>query len=123
MISYKLDDRKIFVVTFEGKMLLDDVMNYLNYFGTINSLPNDIRLLYNFKKAIFKFAPEKIQIIAELADKVTGKYKSIKTAFYVYEPLLTAYSLLFSGMDKNPNRQRQVFSTEEAAVKWLLNDE
>ena len=111
MISYKLDNRKIFVVTFEGKITLNEVTDYLKEFKTINYLPDDLILLYDFKKASLIFSTEQIKIIAELADEVTADYKSIKTAFYVDEPLITAYSYLFSGMGEKTNKKRQVFST------------
>ena len=122
MILYELNDNKIFDVSFEDKITLDDILYYLKKFETFDYLPSDIKLLYNFTKSIFNFTPEQIQIISELADKAVGKYKSVKTACLVSKPIMTAYSYLLTGMDENPNRQRKVFSTEEAAFKWLLDD-
>ena len=122
MISYEFRDNNIFVISFEDKISLDDVLHYIKEFETYDYLPSDLKLLYDFKKSNFIFNSEKFQIISERSDEATNKYKSIKTAFLVNNPLLTAYSFIFIGIGENNNNQKKVFSTEEASVKWLLHE-
>lgn len=118
MISYILD-QNILVISFIGKINNDDIFNYLHEFSSIADLPSNLLLLYDLLNAELEVAPSDIKKISTIADSSTKKYQSVKTAFLVNDPKLTAYSTLFTNL-ANPNKtQRKIFSTKEAALKWL----
>jgi len=121
MYSYHIGEKDLFVINFVGDTNLDDIINYLNEFKEINYLTNDIKLLYDFSDANLDLKAADVKIIADLADKVTHKYTSVKTAFVVEKPLITAYSYMFSSMNETSQKERKVFSTIIAAEDWLMS--
>jgi len=119
MISYSLKDSGIFYVNFSETVSLEDVKTYLLEFEKLDNLPKNLLSLYDLRGANMHLKAEDIFCISNLTEKVTTSYKSIKTAFLVNKPKLTAYSFLFSVDHNSEITTRQVFSTEKAAFKWL----
>lgn len=119
MISYSLHDSGIFYVKFSGSVTAEDIKAYLLEFELLNDLPKDFLSLYDLRNADINLNKEDILSISDLTNKVTASYKTVRTAFLVLKPLVTAYSYLF--IDELPSEKtvRKVFSTEEAAIKWL----
>ena len=120
MIFHELNKEGILYIVLTDKVNKEDILNFLKEFQSFDHLPEDVKLLYNFQKAEIDLAADQLKEIAELADIVTEKYQSVKTAFLVDEPVVTAYSYLFSRMDQKENRERKVFSTHIAAEEWLI---
>ncbi|MFC2103915.1 STAS/SEC14 domain-containing protein [Bacteroidota bacterium] len=118
MITYSLKT-DIFLVIFEGKITFEEIVNYLKDFSDLEDLPNDLLLLYDLSNVELNFAPAEIKMISHVADLSTQKYSSIKTAFLVDKPKMTAYSTLFSNLADEIKTQRKIFSTKEAALEWL----
>jgi len=118
MINYQKEG-DIFVVTFSGAIPFDDIIAYLSDFSKIKHLPRNINILYNFTKADFDLDPVKIKIISDKAIEVTERYESIRTAFVISEPKVTAYTMLFSLLMPNEKSSREIFSTISAARDWL----
>jgi hypothetical protein len=118
MISYTFD-QDILYITFTGEIKLEDIIEYLKEFDNLDSLPKNLHLLYDLVNAKLNIAPTEIKIISQIADISTHEYSSTKTAFLVDNPKVTAYSTLFSNVTTNPKTQRKIFSTKEAAIKWL----
>jgi hypothetical protein len=119
MLSHNITENGILKITAEGTVGLKDIADFLRTFENIGDLPDDVKLLYDMQRADLKIEIQDLKEIAALADQVTEKYKTVRTAFVVDEPLVTAYSYLFSSMDDKPNRQRRIFSTIESAEQWL----
>ena len=122
MITYSLKDTGVFYVDFSGTVLLKDIEDYLNTFETLENLPLDFLSLYDLRGAHMQMNSEDIQFISALTQQVTRKYRSVKTAFLVDKPKLTAYTLLFSVDHDLEKTTRQVFSNERNAIEWLQND-
>jgi len=118
MISYTFDQNILFV-TFNGNIKLEDIINYLKEFDKLDFLSEDLLLLYDLTNADINIAPTEIKIISQIADISTYDYNSTQTAFLVENPKITAYSTLFSNLAENSKTQRKIFSTKEAALKWL----
>jgi len=121
MITYKLSDTGIFRVKFSGKITVGDIQKYLDEFKSVNDLPLDIRLLYDLTDAEMNLDVNDIHSISQMAEEATLKFKSVKTAFLVNQPLLTAYSVLFSEFKSSNKTSRQIFSTLNAAINWLTD--
>jgi hypothetical protein len=120
MITYFLKESGIFHVNFSGTVSLEDIKAYLLEFETLENLPTDFLSLYDLRGADMNLKAEDIACISELTEKVTASYKSVKTAFLVDKPKLTAYTFLFSVDHNSEKLTRQVFSTQEVALKWLI---
>ena len=122
MIAYELKNNSIFEISLTEKVDMNDILDFLKEFETLNYLPNDVKLIYDFQNAELELDIDQLTEISKTADEVTLKYKTVRTAFVVSEPVVTAYSYLFSKMDKRKNIERKVFSTTKAAREWLLHD-
>lgn len=119
MINYSLDDSGIFNVKFSGSVTADEIINYLLEFELLNNLPDDFLSLYDLTDADIKLKQKDILFISELTLKVTSFYRSVRTAFLVNNPVLTAYSYLFINNSIPKKTTRKIFSTKVAAINWL----
>jgi hypothetical protein len=121
MIYYSMAEQGVFSVMFSGPVTFSDIKEYLDRFKTIEDLPEKIRLLYDMREGEIDLAEEDLINIARLADEATEKYSSVYTAFLVSKPDVTAFTYIFSQFKRNKHSTRRVFSTQEAAINWLLN--
>ncbi len=119
MISFSLRDSGIFYVDFSDTVTVEDIKNYLFEFARLDNLPKNIYLLYDLTEVDMNLELVDISFISKLAEKVTSSYKTIRTAFLVDKPKITAYSILFNVDTSSEKILRNAFSTEEAALKWL----
>ncbi len=121
-IIYNIESNSIFHVYMKGNFILNDITNYLNEFKKIESLPDNLLLLYDLREANLTFSLKELQIISNLADSTTNNYSRVKSAFLVDKPKESAYSVMFSDYQKSLMKMRKVFSSEEIAITWLLDD-
>ncbi|MDQ1769290.1 hypothetical protein GQR60_00470 [Labilibaculum sp. A4] len=119
MISFSLRDSGIFYVDFSDTVTVEDIKNYLFEFERLDNLPKNIYLLYDLREVDMNLEIDDISFISKLAEKGTSSYKTIRTAFLVDTPKITAYSILFNLDTSSEKVLINVFSTEEAALKWL----
>lgn len=119
MISFSLRYSGIFYVEFSDTVTVEDIKNYLFESGRLDNLPKEIYLLYDLREVDMNLEIDDISFISKLAKKVTSPDKTIRTAFLVDKPKITAYSILFNVDTSSEKVLRNVFSTEEAALKWL----
>lgn len=119
MISYSLKESGIFYVDFSETVSLEDIKSYLREFEKLDKLPQDFLSLYDLRGANLLLDSEDIMAISEISEEVTVDYKSVKTAFLVDKPKLTAYSFLFSVDHNSEKTMRLVFSNEKEALDWL----
>lgn len=119
MIKYRFDDSNIFTVTFSETVTKKNILDFLLEFGTLQNLPKELLILYNILDAKINLQMDDLISISQVADKVTSSYKMVRTAFVVDQPTITAYSYLFSHNTSSKNKIRRVFSSDEAAIKWL----
>ncbi len=122
MITFYLNDANIFYVRISDKISIGDIKDYLAEFKLIDYLPQKLILLYDLLDAELDISLDDINTISRIADEVTEKYLSVKTAFLVGNPNVTAYSFLFSELKDSKVKIRKIFSTLDAATSWLLED-
>ncbi|MBN1952888.1 MAG: hypothetical protein JW801_16915 [Bacteroidales bacterium] len=122
MIDYLIDAQGIFTVKFSGPVSFLEIKEYLEKFKVIDKLPEHIRLLYDFQEGEINLAEDDLVNIAQLADEATLGFESVRTAFIVSKPDVTAFTFIFSQLKKNDRSIRRVFSTRDAAMNWLLSN-
>jgi hypothetical protein len=120
MITYTFENN-IINVTFSGKISIDEIRNFIEEFKVMDNLPKEVFLLYNLKDAKLEFETKDIKIISQFAEEATKNYTKVKSALVVEDPKNTAYTTLFSNRSEEKRTQRKIFSTKEAALKWLQN--
>lgn len=120
MITYRLSDVGIFYVKFSGKVDLKDINAYLTNLKKITLLPPDILILYDMLETEILITIDDLKTISEDAEIAISQFHSVKAAFVVNQPVLTAMSIIFSESPYAGRSLRRTFSTIESAVKWLL---
>ena len=122
MITYSIGEDGIFYVKFAGPTSYAEIKDYLLKFKEITGLPEKIRLLYDFTEGIIDLAEDDLVNIAQLADKATVRYTTVRTAFLVNKPDTTAFTYMFSQFRKSNRAVRRIFSTRHAAMNWLKSN-
>lgn len=120
MITYKLSDSNILHIKLTGNITFSEVSDFLKKLKSFDDLPKDMKLLCDLTEAEVNFTANEIHQISELAENATRKYSAVKTALLVNQPLLTAYSVLYSKFKSSGRTSREVFSTLDAAKDWLV---
>jgi len=121
MISYAYIDN-ILHVSLTKKVTLEDLVEFIHDFKNLENMPENLRIFYDLTEADLILHLDDISKLSKLAEAATGKFKAVKTAFYVTDPKVTAYTMLFSWLPENPITQRENFSTREAAMEWLIGE-
>lgn len=106
----------------KGQINFDDIAAFLKQLEQLKDLPDDMRLLYDIQEAELNLSLKEIRTIAELAESVTKNSLSVKTAFHVTKPIMTAFSVIFAKSSKPAHTQRKLFSTQASALEWLQNN-
>ena len=119
MISYSLNSDGIFYVTFSETVTTEHIKNYLSEFEQLDYLPGKLLALYDLRNAALKIESKDVSVISDITNKSTRNFHTVRTAFLVEKPNVTAYSILFSEEHVPKKTKREVFSTKEAALDWL----
>jgi hypothetical protein len=81
---------------------------------------NKYNLLSDYRNSKFVGKQEDVEHICGILENLRSILYKKKQAFLLYSPINTALSLLFEGeINKRIGFIVKVFSTEEAALKWL----
>ena len=122
MISYAYIDN-ILHVSLTKQVTLEDLVEFIHDFKNLDNMPDNLRIFYDLTEADLILHLDDISKLSKLAEAATGKFKAVRTAFYVTDPKVTAYTMLFSWLPEDSFTQRENFSTREAAMEWLTADE
>ena len=118
MTSYGFID-DVLHVTFDGRITIHDLFAFLHEFSQIENLPLHLKVFYDIRSATLDLRLDEIDKLSKSAEVETEKCISVKTAFCVEDPKITAYAMLFSWLPENSKIKREQFSTKEAALEWL----
>lgn len=86
-------------------------------------MPKDLKVFYDLTEANVDLHLDDISELSKLAETATSKFESVRTAFYVTDPKVTAYTMLFSWLPESSNTKRENFSTRDAALEWLEKED
>lgn len=120
MIQLVENEWGVFWINFKGKISLDAILIFLKNVIDKGNLPLDLKALYDFSETEFMMPPEEINNLAKKVNELTTHFNSIRTALVVNDPNITAYTVLFKQANANKNTIREIFSTTESAIDWLL---
>jgi len=114
-------DTGIVETVFTGIVTFEDVVEYIHRLGNGDKYPGRLLILTDSIKGRFELTSEEDQKIGEAVRKYASQFEQIKDAPIINDPRTTAYSVLYRNATSNiPNYQFEIFSTREAAIKWLL---
>ncbi len=121
MITYKFI-KGTFHVSLTENIGFSDLVGFLKNLSKIEDLPSDLKVFYDLRQADVHLHLDEINKLSELSEKITSNLNSIKTAFIVEDPTVTAYTMLYSWLPNSDRLKREQFSTEFAALAWLNNE-
>lgn len=120
MITYKFNTLKGVLETyFEGEVVLKEIVDYIIATKQNTIYPRTLKILTNTSEANFNFSPNDLKIIIEENYKSLEKYDRIIDAIITDNPKNTAISMLYQELVKTNKYEFNVFSSKEAALKWL----
>ena len=105
---------------YSGEILPEEIIGYIRHIGNNKNYPRSLKLFSDISGAYFRFSPSEISKIVSASNKAIQNYSSFRSALLVSKPKETALSLLYTEMAKNQKYTVAVFSTKEAALKWLF---
>lgn len=122
MVSAKFNHRTAILESkFEGILTINELMECSITIKENGSYPRFLKKLVDFKKAIANFSSNDLLLLAEEHHKIVENYDFILTAVILDTPKETAFAMLYQNLTKNNKSKFQLFSTREAAIRWLNN--
>ncbi len=119
MINHYIAEEKIYVLEITGDLTVKDLDDFLDYFLTLPDLPGDLKVLYDLREGRITFSITEIEKLLKVADRAKEQFNSIKTAILTKGNFDTAISMIIKLRSAGKSREREVFSTYDAAIKWL----
>ncbi|HCE53905.1 MAG: hypothetical protein APF83_03315 [Lutibacter sp. BRH_c52] len=122
MVSAKFNHRTAILESkFEGELTLKELIACSITIKENASYPRFLKKLIDSKKAFVNFSSNELSLLADEHDKIVEKYDYIVTAIILDTPRETAFAMIYQNLIKNNKSKFQLFSTREAAVRWLSN--
>lgn len=112
-------DSKILINTLTGNIGIAEVLDMYYQVEQHQSLPSNLRIIIDSQKARYTFTEKELQEIANAVQHLLTKFDSIQEAIIQSSPYETAMAVLYEQMVDFKNFRFKVFSTREAALKWL----
>jgi len=124
MVQYIRTDRpELIKVLYSGIIAKEDILQYIKLIDEDESLPEMLLILGDARKAEFNFDTASLDSFAEAVNKSIKKFKKVREAFIQSTPFGTALSILYNQLQKDSRYESAVFTTEKAAMEWLINSE
>jgi hypothetical protein len=121
MISVKRHNKKnIIEIHYEDDIFLEELVDFINSLAEKESLPQQLKSVTFATKAKFKFTHSELGPIVEAMSRLSKRLNSLKEAFIIDSPQSVVLATTFKLMNtKTTNYRMEIFSTEEAALRWL----
>ncbi len=122
MITYAFNKETGFLeTTFEGEVSIKDIAEYIIMLSEDKTLPKKLKIFTDATKGKFSkgVVPKDLPKLVE-ANKVSLAQRDyIYDAFVLTGTLEMALGMLYKTISKTKKYKFNVFSTKEAAIKWL----
>jgi hypothetical protein len=106
-------------VNYTGVVTLEEIIDYIETVKNDKSLPRTLKILTIANNITMDFKTEDLAKIVYAVTESVKNYDFMIDAFIVDKSKETAFSLLFSNISTRDNYKFNVFSTEDAAQKWI----
>lgn len=114
------DNLGILVLTVENELSTKSVIEYYCNLATNSDYPRDLKALCFITATSYPVKPEDVYAMVGSLEEACCKYDSVTEAFVAEDPYATVITTLFSNQARIQNYRSKVFSTKEAALKWLF---
>ncbi len=119
-ISYVIDkEKKIIIETWPEKLIIEDYYNVKEREFNDPDFDKEYDVITDLRKVSEDFDETLIGAIIEFMKNNSDKMKNRKSAVVADSPQIVASALFFNYNTKDLNVEVSVFSTFEAALKWI----
>ena len=116
--DYRFD---IYHEYFVGSFTIDDLITHYLSVGINNQLSRKFNVIVDYTQAEFVFDIDELDRLGEAVEQNIKNYKYVKAAILHAKPYEQAVSMMFEDIVKDiPNFYTEIFTTKEAATRWLL---
>ena len=120
MVEHRFNAEKgVLYALVTGKIEFEEMMERAEMLGQRKDLPRDLKILEDAREAIAGFGVSEIKPMLRNMEKHLHNYDSVRHAVVHSNPLNTAFALMADQFRKDKKYRIRVFSTVEAAEKWL----
>jgi len=121
LITHFDNDLGILIVEPEDQLSPQFIIDYYRNLEKNDTYPENLKALCITKASGYPQMTRDVEEIVDALKDACKKYETLKEAFLVEDPFMTVITTLFSEKADIPNYRSRIFSTEEAAIKWLLD--
>lgn len=124
MIAYDLNDELgILHTKFEGEITVKDLFDKIDFVSGTEEIPNNIKILADFRNGKISFGGEDVKSVAEYALQKATRFNFIKEALVTNESNVTALAMIYQkNVEQFPFYTFKVFSNYDTAIEWLIQD-
>ena len=121
MINWEYNtDTQILEVYYIGNIIQEEYDNYIFFLKNSKELPRNLKILTDASNAIYSYKMINFNQVLNEIRILLRSYKCVKNAFLHAKPNETAISMIMENRLKIDNYQQKIFSTNKAALDWLL---
>lgn len=122
MIKSYLDPKTgIMYAKFKGNIYFNELLDHVTAQETRRHYPRKLKILSDARQGQLQIKPKDFYIIRDQLAETLKQFNVIYDAFMVSNTKDTALSMLYMELIKLDNYYFKVFSTEEAAMHWLMS--
>ncbi len=115
-------DLGILEVNYSGKLNFTELKKFGDQLILNDNLPRELRILTDVREGEYDFSENELPGVMDALRNQTRFFRYVKAAFVQTKPRETAISLIVEQRNSIPNYHHRVFSTPEAAKKWLMEN-
>ncbi len=109
-------------VRYKGKLGYTELKGFGDSLMTNLSIPRELKILTDVRDGEYDLRENELQLVLNALQLQMSSFKFIKAAFIHTRPKETAISLISEERNTIPNYYHRVFSTRQAALTWLLEN-
>ncbi len=113
----KLD---ILEVRYLGKLGCKELTEFGESLSRNKMIPRELKILTDVREGEYDFSERELPVVLDALKIQLKAFTFIKAAFVQTRPKETAMSMITEQRNTIPNYYHKVFSTPDAAMKWLL---
>ena len=123
MVEYNFRAEKgVLYALVTGRIEAEEMMQRTEMLGQRTDLPRDLKILEDAREAVAVFGVSDVKPMLRNIEKHLGNFDSVRHAVVHSNPMNTAFALIADQFRKDKKYRIRVFSTVEAAEKWLERD-
>lgn len=117
------DKRGITHIRISGYIGKEELMEYLRYVHQLESEHQQLVSLYDFRDAKVQVEIEDLDFIKRNSQEIFDDNTHMRCAFLTSSPEQTAFGIYYKMDNQKKNIHREIFTSYDTAVQWLLNED